>query len=91
METELQQALKALTGDNGFVVQIMAWMAASRLLFKAFSEKLKAAIESSQAAGNPFVAKIIESGAWKVFAFLVDLVASIKLPITAAKKPEGGP
>jgi len=86
MENEVAQALKALTGDNGVVVQVMAWMAALRLVCKMFSEQLKTAIESSQAAGNPFVAGIIESGAWKVFAFLVDLVASIKLPIKSLPK-----
>lgn len=89
MENELQQALKALTGDNGWVVQIMAWMAALRLTCKMFSERLKAAIESSQAAGNPFVAGIIASGPWKVVAFLVDLVASIKLPIHDSTRKDG--
>jgi hypothetical protein len=87
MENELKQALEALGGGDGIVVQIMAWMAAARLICKVFSERLKAAIESSQAANNPFVAGIIESGPWKVFAFFVDLLSSIKLPIESKPKP----
>lgn len=87
--TELDQALKVLGGDNGTVVQILAWMGALRVVFKLVSGKIQESLEramtvvssTEDTTDDAVVQKIITSPPYRVLAFVIDWATSIKLPL----------
>lgn len=89
-ETELlTPILKALHGDNGWGVAVLSWIGTSRLVFKLISTKVEELINAlakwltanKDQAGIDKVNSLLSTPAWRVFAFLADYIASIKLPL----------
>lgn len=95
MET-IQPLLDALQGDGGFLLQAAAWMAALRTVFKPFSVQLEQflnrAVEwvatSPEKDDDLLLRRLLESRAYRLLRFAVDMVASIKLPSVSALDPE---
>lgn len=91
MNPELQQLLGALAGDQGHLTALLAWMAAARLPLKLCSEKLQSFLTESLAYlhdtpekdDDLFALKILENPLYRVLAFFVDMLTSVKLPTAA--------
>lgn len=89
-ETEiLTPIFKALHGDNGWGVAVLSWIGTARVVFKLFSSRVEDLITAlakwltvnKDQAGIDKVNSLLSTPAWRVFAFLADYVASIKLPL----------
>ena len=88
MET-LQPLLNLLLGDSGRVAQVVAMVGALRLALKPFNlwlqSRLTAMISAAQgdapeSASRDRLMALLDSSAYQVFAFLADLLTSVKLP-----------
>lgn len=80
---------KALHGDNGWGVAVLSWIGTARVVFKLVSSRVedligalgKWLISNKDQAGIDKVNSLLSTPAWRVFAFLADYIASIKLPL----------
>lgn len=88
MET-IQPILNLLCGDSGRVAQVVALIGALRLALKPFNlwlqSRLTAMISAAQgdateSASRDRLMALLDSQAYQVFAFLTDLLTSVKLP-----------
>jgi Na+/H+ antiporter NhaD/arsenite permease-like protein len=85
----ISQAINALHGNNGWIVAALTWIGTLRLFFKLISasvENLLKALATWLTTTNDQtnivkVNAILSTYAWRVFAFLADYIASIKLPL----------
>jgi hypothetical protein len=92
----IEPFIKALGGDSGVLVQISAWMVTCRAVFKLFSEKLQQfmdtlvlwIMENEVEQGRQMLSDVFGNIWYRVFAFLVDYMVSIKLPTIASLKKE---
>ena len=90
----LQPLLDALQGDQGWLLQLSAWMVAFRTIFKPFSAQLQAFLDravlwvqaSPETDDDLLLERLLASRAYRFLAFLLDFFASIKLPSRAALK-----
>jgi hypothetical protein len=89
MELEINQLISLLGGDDGRAAQIVAWMGTARLFAKLFSSWLQQAAERAiaivTATDDPYddklVARLFTSKPYRIIAFVVDWIISIKLPL----------
>lgn len=89
MENELNQLLALLGGDNGTLAQVIAWIGAARVPLKIFSGKLQNAMEraisrvteTEDPEDDELVAGILSSKPYRIGAFVLDWIFSVKLPL----------
>jgi len=85
----LSALLRSLSGENGFVTQALTWIAALRLAIKPgqiwirdrIISVLQRAAESADISDDQIVESVLTSSAWRVTAFILDFLASLKLPL----------
>lgn len=88
--SELQPLLDLLGGKISWLATALAWIGALRLVAKpvsawvqsAFSKLVAKTIETPEVDDDALVAKLISSWPYRVLSFLVDWIASVKLPTT---------
>ena len=88
MHDSFHQVLSALSGDNGWLAQVSGWMVTARLVLKPFSALLVArlteaifrVIDTEDAATVEMALQLLRAKAYRWAAFVIDLVASLKLP-----------
>jgi hypothetical protein len=89
-ETEaITSVIKALNGDGGWAVAVLTWVGTARIVFKLVSSRIEDLLSAlatwlsanKDQASIDKVNSALSTSAWKVFAFLVDYIASIKLPL----------
>lgn len=86
--SELQPLLDLLSGKISWLATALAWIGALRLVAKpvsaavqtAFSKLVAKAIETPEPEDDELVGKLIRSWPYRILAFLVDWIASVKLP-----------
>jgi len=89
MIPELQPLLDVLTAKHGWLSAVLVWIGALRVICKWFSQRLQIAIEdriaavlaSKSVADDYRVQRILDSTAYVWFAFAIDLLLSLKLPV----------
>jgi len=80
MNEQLQPLMDAMAGKSGWMLAISAWMAASRIVAKPLGAFIQDAL-SKLISTNPDLAEsIVRKSGFRLFAFFVDLIFSIKLP-----------
>lgn len=92
MFEEFKPLLTLLGGDHGWIATIIVWIGALRLAAKPFSVALlglfnravKFVQESPEQDDDAFLGRLIASRWYRVLAFFVDYLASIKLPTTTS-------
>lgn len=85
---ELQPLIDLLSGKFGWLSTVFAWMGAMRVAAKPISAVLQdgaakfiaSAIESESDDDDRLAASILGSRTYRLLAFVLDWVASIKLP-----------
>ena len=83
----LDPLIASLAGKYGIVLQIISVMGTARLVFKPFVLFLQAVTTATPSPkDNELLAKFMGSKAYTVIQFLLDYVASIKLPPSAPKQ-----
>lgn len=90
----IQPFWDAMRGDQGWVLQISAWVVALRTVFKPFSAQLEALLaravqwvrESPESDDDLLLERLLSNRVYRLLVFLVDFGASIKLPTVAALK-----
>lgn len=86
----IEPLLKLMGGHGSWLVTLVAWMGALRLVAKpvsaviqSFFTKLVAkAIETPESDDDAAIARLLSCWPYRILAFLVDWGASIKLPTT---------
>lgn len=79
---ELQPLIELLEGKYGWISTVVVWVGALRLTAKFISAQLQAAMTRIVAAkADPeLLAVVLNNKTYRLAAFLVDLLASVKLP-----------
>jgi hypothetical protein len=72
----------------GVLLGLSAWVTVLRLVFTFINDKLKEFMEQALPAEKEGVQRFLNSLLWRLVAFLLNTLASIKLPM-AAKKGSG--
>jgi len=89
-ETELLTSVaKALNGDGGWIVATLTWIGTARVVFKLVSSRIENLLTSlanwlsanKDQSGIDAVNRVLSNPVWRTFAFFVDYIASIKLPL----------
>jgi hypothetical protein len=81
MNEELQFLWWHMRGDFGWVMAAISWITAARLVFKPVNGLFQAYIQTRPAAQTNWAQWILNSAPWGFVAFLLDYLASIKLPM----------
>lgn len=77
----LQQILQLLGGNNDFVVKLLVFMGAMRICMKPLMVFIETVIKQTPTQiDDEWLAKIQTSKWYKILSFVLDYVASIKLP-----------
>ena len=95
----LQPFIDAMQGEQGIVLQISAWMVALRTGFKPFSARLQLYLErivsyvheTPETDDDKLLQRVLSSRAYRVLAFAIDFLASIKLPRAAVPSTPSTP
>lgn len=75
----LTQLISTLSGKYGIVTAMLAWIGALRLVFKPFMSWIHGLVDKTETQrDNIILSKLEASTGFKVFAWFVDLLASIK-------------
>lgn len=94
---QIQPLLDLLTAKFGFMPSVLGWMAALRLACKPFSLALQSLLgrvfrfvhDTEEAEDDEFIAAMLKRRWYRALVFLVDLIASVKLPTELP--PSGAP
>lgn len=77
----LAPVLEMLAGKYGFMAQVVAVVGSLRLIFKPLMALLQSIVGVTPSVkDDELLAKVLAHPAYKAVAFLVDMVASVKLP-----------
>jgi len=90
-----QPLLDTLAARHGWVVCAVTWVGALRTAFKPVSGKIGRYLdravarvaETEDPADDLVLQRMLSSRWYRVLAFTLDLIASIKLPLTLKAKP----
>jgi hypothetical protein len=91
MNSQIQPLLDLLSGHAGWLPQALVWIGALRLALRFFNErllawltvKLAAAAQCPGGDADTVWHRVLGSKSYRVFAFTIDLLFSIKLPSLA--------
>ena len=92
---ELQALLDTLAGQHGGLSAGLAWIAALRVSLKPFSIQISSvldravnrACQTDDTDDDQFILRIFSARWYRVLAFLLDLLASVKLPLSICNNP----
>lgn len=77
----LAPLIGAYVGDLGIAVQIVSIVGTFRLFFKPIVAGIESAINESESKEDDIIlGKVKQNAIYKGFIFVIDLVASIKIP-----------
>lgn len=90
--SELQPLIDLLAGKYGGLATVFTWMGAMRVAAKpisavlqeGFSKAIAQAVDSDDDGDDKLVQAILGSRAYRLCAFLLDWIASVKLPTLKA-------
>jgi hypothetical protein len=93
--SELQLLLDTLQGDHGWIAAIGVWIGALRVALKPFGAQITSLLdraierarETDDTEDDQFILRVISSRWYRVLAFLLDLLASVKLPLSICNQP----
>ena len=83
MNEELEFLWYHMRGDFGLLMAVISWVTAARLVFKPVTQFLQSYITQAGEADGKWATRVLESGGYKFIAFLLDYLASVKLPTRA--------
>ena len=78
--SELEFLWWHMRGDFGWLMAAISWVTALRLGLKPINKFMEAYISSRPATQTKWAQFILGSALWGFIAFLVDYLASVKLP-----------
>lgn len=86
---EIKPLLDLLGGEQGRLVQVIVWIGALRVPMKLLSGQVQGVIQraldrvvSTEDKGDDaLAAKVLASAPYRLLAFAVDMIASVKLPL----------
>lgn len=88
----LAPILNGLAGQYGVVAQVLMWIGTLRLLFKPIMTCIQAVVDVTPTqTDNEILAKVMNSFPYKAISFVLDLVASLKLPQAQVATPVATP
>ena len=77
----LRPVLEAAAGQYGWLVAVMTIVGVLRMVFKPAMSLLKTVVDLTPTAkDNELLEKILKNPMYKIFAYLLDWTASVKLP-----------
>lgn len=86
----LSAVLGALLGKYGWAVAFLSWMSSLRLVFKTVTTQVEKIVkESPSAKDDQILAEVEASRGWKLFCWLIDLLASIKIGTQFTARAQG--
>ena len=88
MTDELNTLWMAMQFKFSTGLGIIAWTQALRIVFVCFNTKLKEFMEQALPAERVGIQRFMDSLPYRVLAFLINMLASVKLP-TVARKGDG--
>jgi hypothetical protein len=88
---QLAPFLQALSAEHGWLTAILTWMASARVFAKLcspqlqqfFTDALLWVSSSKERDDDEFVLRVLMNPFYRVFAWLLDYLLSVKLPTTA--------
>jgi hypothetical protein len=80
MSDELQFLWWHMRGDFGWLMAVISWITAARLVFKPINGMFQSYIASRPAAQTEWAKWLLSSPLWGFLSFLLDYLASVKLP-----------
>jgi hypothetical protein len=94
MDTDLKPLIDLLSGQFGWIATVIVWVGAFRLAMKPVSAALQSVVslllsfvaDTPETDDDALVLKILQSRTYRVIAFFVDWVASVKLPTSKTVK-----
>lgn len=88
MNEELDWMMQAMRFEFGYALGLAAWVTALRLVMVFINEKLRAFAEGALPADKAWVDTMLNNRAYRVTCFIVNAVASVKLPGRLTKPGE---
>lgn len=93
MNDEIETLMMSLRFEFGWLLGLTAWVTVLRVVFVFCNNQLRLFAESNVAEQGA-IQRIFDSLPYRLFAFLVNMVASIKMPevgrkVVDAAKPSG--
>lgn len=91
MNDELHYLWRALTGEFGWLMAAMTIPSALRYIFKPVTFFLEKYIAQATETESAWARALMAHPAWKFSAFLLDYLASVKLPTIPKAKDQASP
>jgi hypothetical protein len=83
--SEIDILVGSLKGEFGYTMAFTSWVTCLRLVFSFINTKLKEFAEEALPAEQAWIQHMLNSLPWRLLAFTVNMLCSIKLPTTARK------
>lgn len=77
---EIQPLLNALSAEHGWIAAFVSWMGIFRCASKPVGTQLQVGLSKLIANAPDWAVKLTGNVVYKVFAFLIDWLCSVKLP-----------
>lgn len=77
----------SLKGEFGVTLAFTSWVTVLRIAFSFCNTKLKEFAENALPAERENIQKFLDSFAWRLIVFIVNMLCSVKLPTEAKKAP----
>lgn len=88
MNEEIEHLISAMRGESGWLLSLFAWSAALRYALKPVTQFFEGYIKQVGEQEGKWAVKVLSSPAYRFVSFLLDYLASVKLP--ARPKPAQG-
>lgn len=87
MNGELDTLIASLKGQYGLTLAFTSWVTCMRLVFSFINTKLKDFAEEALPSEREGIHRLLGSLPWRILAFVVNMLCSVKLPLEAKGKP----
>lgn len=84
---EFDVLIASLKGEFGYTLAFTSWVTCLRIVFSFINTKLKEFAEEALPSEQAWIQNMLNSLPWRLVAFTVNMLCSIKLPTTARKPP----
>lgn len=83
MNNEVDILVASLKGEFGIMLAFTSWVTCLRIGFSFINEKLRDFAEQALPAEREGIQRLLNSLPWRLLAFVVNVLCSVKLPLQA--------
>jgi len=88
MNAELDVLWASLRGEYGLVLAVTSWVTCLRLVFCFVNARLLEFAENALPSEKQGIQRFLNSLAWRIVVFVVNMLTSVKLPTEAKGQPK---